>query len=136
MERACITARQAAMEVTVTAPRTRVVGEIAQFNVVVKNTGEVAATNVEIVNRYDAALEPSQAPEGHERLADGGIVLRIDRLEAGERRTLNTTAFCRTQSNRACNRAIVTADGGITAAAEGCVEILPTLSTGAGGAGP
>ncbi len=132
-ERACITARQAALEVTVTAPRTRVVGEVAQFNVVVKNTGEVPATNVEIVNRYDAALEPDHAPEGHERLPDGGILLRIDRLLAGERRTLSTTAICRTPSNQACNRAIVTADGGVTAAAEGCVEILPTLSTGPGG---
>jgi hypothetical protein len=89
---------------------------------------------VEIVNRYDAALEPSQAPAGHERLPDGGILLRIDRLEAGERRTFSTTAVCRTPSNRACNRATVTVDGRLIAAAEGCVEILPTLSTGPGSA--
>jgi uncharacterized repeat protein (TIGR01451 family) len=129
-ERGCITARQAVLEVTVTAPRTRVVGEVAQFNVVVKNVGEVAATNVEIINRYDAALEPHQAPAGHERLADGSILLRIDRLEASERRTFVTTANCRTRSDLACNRAIVTADGGITAAAEGCLEILPIIETG------
>jgi uncharacterized repeat protein (TIGR01451 family) len=132
-ERACVTARQAALEVTVTAPRTRVVGEVAQFNVVVKNTGEVAATNVEIVNRYDSGLEPNQAPEGHQRLADGGILLRIDRLEAGERRAFATTAICRSATNRACNTARVTADGGLVAAAEGCVEILPTLPTSPGG---
>ena len=129
-ERACVTARQGALEVEVTAPRSRVVGEVAQFNVVVKNVGDVAATNVEIIHRYDEALDPSEAPEGHERLADGGILLRIDRLEAGERRSIRTTALCRTPSNRACNSARVTADGGIVAAAEGCVEILPTLSAG------
>ncbi|MEX2309926.1 MAG: hypothetical protein WD738_20305 [Pirellulales bacterium] len=134
-ERGCVTARQAALEVTVTAPRTRVVGEIAQFNIVLKNVGEVAATNVEIVNHYDPALEPNQAPSGHERLADGGIMLRIDRLEAGERRAISSTALCRTPSNRACNRAVVKADGGVTAFAEGCVEILPTLPTGPSAAG-
>jgi hypothetical protein len=131
--RACVTARQAALEITVTAPRTRVVGEIAQFNVVVKNTGEVAASKVEIVSRYDAALEPNQAPADHERLADGSVLLRIDRLEAGERRAFSTTAVCRAPSNRACNTARVTAEGGVVAASEGCVEILPTLSTPPGG---
>jgi uncharacterized repeat protein (TIGR01451 family) len=135
-ERACVTAREAALEVSVTAPRSRVVGETAQFNVVVKNVGEVAATNVEIVNRYDAALEPSQAPPGHERLPNGDILLRIDRLEAGERRTFSTTAACRTQSNRACNRVEVRTEGAIVAAAEGCVEILPALPAGAGAAPP
>jgi hypothetical protein len=130
-ERACITAREAAIEITVTAPRTRVVGEIAPFNIVVKNTSSVAASDVEIVNRCDPALEPNQAPAGHERLADGGILLRIDRLEAGERRSISMTAACRTPSNRACNRATVSVDGRLIAAAEGCVEILPTLPTGA-----
>jgi uncharacterized repeat protein (TIGR01451 family) len=128
-EEACVTAREAAVDVTVTAPRSRVVGEVAQFNVVVKNVGEVAATDVEVVNTYDASLEPSQAPTGHERLASGEILLRIDRLEAGERRSFSTTALCRAPTNRACNKVVVRTEGAIIAAAEGCVEILPALTS-------
>ncbi len=125
-ERACITAQQAALEVSVTAPRTRVVGENAEFNVVVKNTGDVAAQNVELVIRFDPALDPSAINEpGHKRLPDGAIVLGIERLEAGERRPFQMTGRCISASERATARAVVTADGGVTAAAEGRVEILP-----------
>jgi len=123
--RGCVTARQAELQVTAAASRSRAVGEIAEFNASIRNVGDVAATNVVLVVRYDPELQPVEAEPGHKRLPDGAITLEIPRLEPSERRTFGMTARCRTQSNNACTRFVVTADGGVTAATEACVEILP-----------
>jgi len=129
-DRACVTARPAALDVTVTAPRSRVVGEVAEFNVVVKNVGEVAAQNVELVIRFDAALVPERIGDPrHKRLADGAIVLTIERLEAAERRAVQLTARCVSSSEYATVRATVTAVGNVAAANEGRVEILPAAGS-------
>ncbi len=124
----CIMARQAALEVSITAPRSSVVGETTKFNAVVKNVGDVAATNIEMVIRCDAAIDPTMAERGSQQLADGGILLKIDRLEPAERRTFGMHGQCRSDSKRACVQAIVRADGGVNQAAEACVEVLPPLS--------
>jgi hypothetical protein len=133
-QRGCVTASQAALEVSVTGPRSRVVGETAPFNIVVKNPGDVAASTIELVLSLDAALDPTEiADPGYQRLPDGGILLKIDRLEPGERRPLELRARCVSPSDRACARAAIKAAGGITSAAEACVEILAPLPTGTGG---
>jgi uncharacterized repeat protein (TIGR01451 family) len=124
-QRGCITARQATLEVTVTGPRTHILGEVATFRAVVRNTGDVAATNIVIIARCDPALLPREAERGHERLPDGSIQLQIARMEPAERRTFTVTAECRTQSTSACATFIATADGGIRVADEACIEILP-----------
>jgi uncharacterized repeat protein (TIGR01451 family) len=134
--RGCVTGQPAALEVSANGPRSRVVGQIAEFSAVIKNVGGVAATNVEVVVRCDEPLEPSRAEQGHERLPNGDLVLRFNDLEPNERRTFRMEALCRSQSNNACARFIVTADGGATAAAEACVEILPQLPAGQGGQAP
>jgi Domain of unknown function DUF11 len=134
-ERGCVTARQAALEVAVTGPRSRIAGETAEFSAVVRNVGDVAATNVEVVVRFDRPLEASRAEPGHERLPDGALVMRVERMEAGERRTFRMEAVCRSAANSACNKVVVTAEGSVTAAAEACVEILPLLPQGGPGAG-
>jgi hypothetical protein len=123
--RGCVTARQASLEIDLRGHRSRVVGQTAEFKAVIRNIADVAATNIELVARCDAPLEPSRAERGHERLPDGGIVLRIEKMEAREQRTFSMEALCRSPSTSACNRITVTADGGLTAAAEACVEILP-----------
>jgi uncharacterized repeat protein (TIGR01451 family) len=129
-QRGCVSAIQAVLEVSVTGPRSRVVGETAPFNIVVKNSGDVAATNVELVLQFDSSLNPTEIGDpNHQRLPDGGISIRIDRLEAAERRPFEMRAQCVTQSDRACTRAVATADGGVTSAADACVEILPPLPT-------
>jgi len=136
-QRDCVTARQAVLEVSVTGPRRQILGDTAAFSAVVKNVGDVAATNIEVVARCDAALKPTQTEPGYEYLADGGILLRIDRLEPGERRAFRLEAECLTPSNRACTRFNVSADGGVSAGDEACFEVLPLLPGGAPGtAGP
>jgi uncharacterized repeat protein (TIGR01451 family) len=124
----CVTARQAALEITATGPRSHIVGERATFRAVVKNVGEVAATNVVIVARCDPALNPVEAEGGHRRLPDGGIELRFGGLEPAEQRTFTLTADCVAEATSACTKFLVTADGGVTRADEACVEILPLRS--------
>ncbi len=101
-QRGCVTARQAALEVSVTGPRSQVVGDAAKFNVTVRNVSDVAATNIELVIHCDPAILPTMAEKGSQLLADGGILLKIDRLEAAERRTFGMEGQCRTASNKAC----------------------------------
>ncbi len=131
----CVTAQQASLTVNANGPVRQIIGETAKVNAVIKNTGEVAATNIEIVARCNESLQPVGAGEGHELLADGGILLRIDRLEPGERRTFGIAALCRAASNKACVRFLLSADGGLTVADETCFEILPLLTGATPGGG-
>jgi uncharacterized repeat protein (TIGR01451 family) len=126
--RGCVTARQATLEVTVTGERSHIVGERATFRAVVKNVGDVAAKNVAIVARYDEALNPVEADRGYESLPDGGIQLRFDSMEPSEQRTFTVVAECRSPASSACMRFLVSADGGVTAADEACIEILAPRS--------
>ena len=132
-QRACVTARQAALEVTIDLPRRGTVGASEKFSAVVKNTGDVPATNIELAVHCDPAIVLTAAERGHEPLPDG-FLLKIDRLIPNERRTVIMQGMYRSPSNKACARALVTADGGVSVADEECVEILPPQDA-AGSAG-
>jgi hypothetical protein len=132
----CITAVSAELTVTVDGPRRGVVGEDSNFNAIVKNVGTVAATHVEVLLKCDGVFKPVQAAQGAEPQADGqSILLKIDRLEPGERRPIGLQVSCRAPANNGCVKAFVTADGGVNQAAQKCVEILPAQAAGTGGAG-
>ena len=138
---ACVTARQPlpvvqpSLSAKMTGPTRRQVGELAQFRATITNTGDVAVTNLKIVVRYDDALQATRAASEHEVLPGGGLEWNVERLVPGERREFGIECKCLTRSNSACNRVIVTADGGVTTADETCLEILPLRSSdGAGGA--
>ena len=92
--RGCVTAGQPTLEVEVRGHRSRIVGQTAEFVAVVRNVADVAATNIEIVARCDEPLEPSRAEPGHQRLPDGGLVMRIEKMEAKEQRTFRMEALC------------------------------------------
>jgi hypothetical protein len=132
--RGCVTARQSTLELDVRGHERRNIGETAEFVAVLRNVGDVAATNIELVARCDEPLEPRLAERGHERLPDGALVMRIPKMEANERREFRMEALCRSAANSACNRVTVTADGGVTVADDACVEILPPAATGGPGA--
>jgi hypothetical protein len=133
-QKGCVTAKQSALEVKITGPRSRNVGETAEFSATIKNVGDVAATNIEVVIHCDAAITPTMAERGSQPLADNGLLLKIDNLAPGERRTFGMQGQCRAASNRACAKVTVTADGGVNQADEACVEILPPLTSPALGA--
>jgi hypothetical protein len=96
--------------------------------------GTVAATHVEVLLKCDQEFQPMQAAQGAEPQADGqSVVLKIDRLEPGERRPIGLQVRCRAPANNGCVKAFVTADGGVNQAAQKCVEVLPAQSGAAPG---
>ncbi len=129
---ACISTQQPTIEVSVTGERLHVIGENASFNIVVRNTGDVAATNLEVVSVCDAGLTPTATEEGHEPLGGGGILYRIDRLEIGEKRTFRLVAQCTAPGNNVCNHVTVKSGGREIRGADACLEIRPQLPGGAG----
>jgi uncharacterized repeat protein (TIGR01451 family) len=135
VQRGCVTGTKPALELSVTGPRSRVVGEAAPFNVTVKNRGDVSASNVQVIVRLDPALEATTIDDPtHQRLPDGTIALKMDRpLGPYEQRVFQITTRCRTQSDNACVRADMTAEGGFATAHEACLQILPALPAESGG---
>lgn len=140
IDRMCVTAvapeppATPTLEVTKLGPTRQVVGELAKFKIVVKNTGDIPATNVEIVDQYDEPLVPRFTEAGREFLPDGRISWHIDRLEVGERREFRVQCECTAPAGNACNRVIVKADGGANYADESCLEVLaPLQPSGPGG---
>ena len=127
---ACITAVAAApptpptLEVTKQGPARQYVGEVAKFKTIVKNTGQVPVSNLEIVDQYDPALDPVADPSAEE-VTRGRLRWQINRLEVGERREFNVQCACVADAPSACSLVTVKADGGINLADQKCVEILP-----------
>lgn len=137
-QQACVTGIQAAIEVKITGAHRRVVGEIAEFNAAVKNTGTSGATNVVLRVQFDQAIEPV-IENGLSRLDDGSVGLQFDReLAPNEKRVIPLRGRCRNPSTHACARATVTALGGAVSQDEACLEILPVMSNSlpAGPGGP
>lgn len=145
-ESGCVTgidakpAMQPALEVTKIAPIQHFVGEIAKFRTVIKNTGEVAVTNVEVIDHYDDPLDPRATDAGREQLPNGDFRWKIARLEVGEKREIKVQCACMSPTRSACTRVTVTADGDISYADEKCVEIMlartATPSAPTGGTSP
>jgi uncharacterized repeat protein (TIGR01451 family) len=136
-DRGCVMASAApapiapTIEVSKVAPTRQYVGETAKFKVVIKNSGQVPITHLEVVDQYDTAFSPQRADAGSQTVSPGRILWKIDRLDVGERREFNVEAACVTATsttNRTCSRVTVTADDGINATQEKCVEILPLSS--------
>ena len=80
-ESGCITAIESrpttppALEVTKLGPTRHYVGEIAKFRIVIKNTGDVPVTNLEVLDHYDDALEPRSTDSGRELLPNGDFAV-------------------------------------------------------------
>jgi uncharacterized repeat protein (TIGR01451 family) len=113
------------LEVVKVAPIRHFVGELAKFKTVIKNSGQVPITNVEVLDQYDAALDPRFTEAGSQTVATGRFLWRIERLEVNERREFNVQAACVTPTASACSRVTVTADGNINLTDQKCVEIQP-----------
>jgi uncharacterized repeat protein (TIGR01451 family) len=117
-------AEGAALQVTMTGPRQRRVGEIAEFSIDIRNTGEVPLTNLRIVDTYELALDPVQASGGFTRGREE-LVWQLDRLEPGKTYSLQVNCQCVAAVASACNRVTVYSDQRPPLADEACVEIFP-----------
>jgi uncharacterized repeat protein (TIGR01451 family) len=109
--------------VTVNGPGTAVVGQIAQFQIIVNNTGGLPLTNVRIISRIDPEMVPSLATPGFFPAEGGGIFWSVKELPAGHLVTINVHARCDRMADRACERVTVEMDQLPVKEAEACLAI-------------
>lgn len=105
-----------------TGPVSRLVGNMALFTIEVTNTGPVPLTNVKVVDNYDSSLDPQQASDGYE-IVGQDLVWTEASLAPGETARFEINCRCTQAIGRSCNRVTVTADGGLRADDEFCLEI-------------
>jgi uncharacterized repeat protein (TIGR01451 family) len=126
-EQGCVTGRASAFTVTIRGPVRRTVGEMAEFDITVQNTGDVPATNVAIVQQFHAALRGMATAPEHQLQADGNLRITVGNMAINERRTFRTQAQCVAAGDSACSRANVLADGGEPQASETCLQIVAPM---------
>ena len=108
--------------VTTSGPQSRQIGEIAEFVVQVRNSGNVPLMNVRIADHFTSSLDPQQATGG--RWENGALVWTIDRLPVGAQVIRRVQCKCRDADNQACSRVTVTAaQPPLTAADKACLEV-------------
>ncbi len=113
---------QAQVQVRKTGPASRVVGNMALFSIEVTNSGNVPLTNVKVVDNYDTSLDPQQASDGYE-IVGQDLVWTEPSLAPGETARFEINCRCTQAIERSCNRVTVTADGGVRADDEFCLQI-------------
>lgn len=103
-----------ALEVTKTGPATAVVGQPVTFQITVTNRGNGPAMNVVVTDAFDPGFvhQTGSAP----------VELPIGTLGPGQSQTVPIVLTPQT-AGRLCNRVTAVAEGGLTAAAEHCVQV-------------
>lgn len=96
-------------------PQTGLVGQPLTFQITVQNRGQGPATNVVVTDTFDEGLI-------HES-GSGPVQVNLGALGPGEARTVPITLTAK-NPGRLCNRVSVTAEGGIQAADEHCVDVV------------
>jgi uncharacterized repeat protein (TIGR01451 family) len=101
------------------------IGEQADFLIVVTNEGTQPLTNLNVVNELDPSLTPTYTSEKKEdyRLEGQTLVFPLASLSSGEKREYVIRCECEKEAPRACLRAKVTAAGADPVQQEACVQI-------------
>jgi uncharacterized repeat protein (TIGR01451 family) len=97
-------------------------GDTVRFTLELANTGSRELTNLTLVDRYDPSLMPVNASDGY-RLDGDNLVWTIDSLPPGRPLRLEVECRCLSAVARACNRAMLTAEEGVQAEDDACLEI-------------
>ncbi len=103
-----------ALEVAVVGPQQALVGEPVTFEVTLTNRSNAPATNLLLVDAFDAGLV-------HE-ISAGRIERDLADLAAGETRRVPVT-FRAARPGRQCNRVEVRSGGGLRGSAEACLMV-------------
>ena len=113
-----------ALSATLTGPQTAEVGQQVEFLVEVTNRSGLPLTNVVLTDRFDPGLAHVQE--------QGQVISRsLDTLGAGESKRVKISFIVR-RPGKLCNTLSVSADGGLAATAQACVQ----AAAPAGGAIP
>jgi uncharacterized repeat protein (TIGR01451 family) len=122
----CINGTQAAIGVKIDGVHQSVVGAVAEFSILVRNTSSNPANDVVLRVQLDPAIEPI-VEGGFIRMEDGSVALKLGQLAASEKRSFRLRTSCRNPSTHACATASVTALGGVVSQDQKCLEILPAM---------
>ena len=120
------------LNVQVLGPPQHNVGEMAEYRIVVENTGSVTATNVEVLNTRDGELRPRVADESYDAnlfRTSGQLFWRLAELAPGTRTVFSIQCECVAPAEQACCRVEVRANGlPSPLRAEACTTIRAPLS--------
>ncbi|MBS0209648.1 MAG: DUF11 domain-containing protein [Planctomycetes bacterium] len=113
------------LDIKKVGPTRRNVGDQAQFDILVSNTGRAKATNLKITDNSDLSLMAVEASNGH---VDVGRDLQwtIDELPPGKGMKLSVTYRCTAPADNACSRNTVVCTEGVRADTQACVSIQPS----------
>jgi uncharacterized repeat protein (TIGR01451 family) len=115
-----------------TSPVSRAgVGDRVLFNIEIENRGQIAATNLRLVDNYDfPSLRPTQATSGWQPVANGNdLQWTLASLAPGQIIRYQVETLCEAPGARVCNRATLTSAEGARADAEACLEITGRQAT-------
>ena len=106
-----------------TGPKRRYLERPATYSLVVSNPGTTTASNIAVVDEVPEGLILVEASDAGQLSRDKRSVhWAIDRLDAGDSRTLNVTLRPVVPGDF-CTQAVATADGELRAAAEACTTV-------------
>lgn len=117
----CVTVGDARMALVKTGPERRYVGLPTTYQVTVTNTGTFNLDNVLIRDTVPAGAALIRAPGG--QVAGNEVQWFIGALAPGASRTVEIVLRV-DQEGKVCNRAVATADRGITVQAEACTDFI------------
>ena len=123
------------LKIDVVAPATAKVGDTFTGMIVVRNTGSQTLTNLNLVDRYDAALTPLRLTEGYER-TEQGLTWKYAELPAGQKVEIGVEYRCDKASPQACFKATATSREGAVAQKQACLEIRAAAGAPAPAAPP
>ncbi len=112
-----------AVDVQASGPAERRVGEVARYDLTVKNTGNVPLTNVQIVFSMPPSLNPAQATPGHRRV-ENRLVWDVARLEPGQTQPYAVECQCLRADAAARSQATVAADQEVSDSADAQTRIV------------
>jgi len=124
--RACLDVSQPKQDVDLqlTGPEQRRVGQLAEYAIRATNTGETSLTNVRIGFYAEPSLLPRHATDGH-AYQEGGVIWQLGAIEPGQEVSLIVQCECLRADDRAEARLTFHSEQQITRTATVPMEILP-----------
>lgn len=121
---------QGRLQVTKQGARLSNVNDTTTFTLAIRNVGDAALTNIEVVDSYDPELQPQPASDAE--LQNGSLFWRIPRLEAGDTWRRDIECRCAAAKLSACGVVTVSAETGnltpaVSTTERACIEIRPQL---------
>jgi uncharacterized repeat protein (TIGR01451 family) len=122
-----------------TGPDRARVGDVVEFFITIQ-TGNLAVTNIRLIDEFDLGLEAVQAmpgPSGEPFQRDGNrLIWEIPYLPPNKMETFQINCRCVAPSARVCNRAFVINDNGLSERDETCLEVVEDRQFGSATDGP